>query len=326
MANPEITALTLLIEEEIANVNFRPYVMLARLLKRNAFQTLIQWDVNVGGGAVQGRAVTADATTTTTDTVKKASLNIGDRVLGHAFSIRRTDITQARRTAPGALRDLFATHIQTAFDVILPTLNQQVYTGTGNAGSHGVIGLETVITGSSYAGLTTGDSADWASYVNANGGTGRNLSRQLFSAVDINLARRGVAYDAIFTTPEVVEKYGELFSADRALNTAQVNGVADIGFSGYTYKGKPIIFDVHCPNGTLYFPDTSQVQLYTYALNDALVEDSQMVDATKTLGLNFLVAQLPSNNPHAVRYEISLQPQLKVHNRKAVAALKDINQ
>lgn len=328
MANPSIDALTLLIEEEIANVNFRPFVMLSRILKRDAYQTQVKWDVNVGGAQVQGRATTADATVGNTDAVRGASLAIGDRVLGHAFSVRRNDITQARRTAPGALRELFAAHILTAFDVIMPALNQVLYTGTGNAASHGVFGLDYVLTNANtYAGLDPATYTDWTCVNLANAGTGRNLTKSLISSTDVALQRKGVAWDAIVTTPEMVEVYGSLFSSDRSLTTVQVNGQADIGFSGYSYKGKPIISDPHCPNGKLYFVDSSMLQLYTYALTDSVdAEQSKMADTQKTSGLNFLVAQLPSNNPHAIRYEISVQPQLKAHNRKCVGVLADINQ
>lgn len=328
MANPELSALTLLIEEEIANVNFRPYVMLSRLMKRDAFQSKIQWDANVGGGAASGRATTEDATTVATDLVKKAELAIGDRVLNHAFSIKRNDIVQAKRTAPGALRDLFASHVRTGFEVIFPALNKVLYTGTGNAASHGVLGMAHIIDNTqNYAGINATTYTDWQCYVNANAGVNRALSRTLFSAVDVAVSRRGVAYDAIVTTPELIEVYGALFSTDRALNTTQVNGTADIGFSGYTYKGKPIIADTDCPNNTLYFLDSSQLCLYTYALTDSIsAEQAVMANVEKTEGMNFLVAQLPSNNPHAIKFEISLQPQLKLHNRKCVAVLKDITQ
>lgn len=327
MSNPTIDALTLLIEEEIASVNFRPYVLLSRLAKRDSYQTQVKWDVNVGGAQVSGRATTADATVGNTDSVRGATLAIGDRVLGHGFSVKRNDITQAKRTAPGALRELFAAHVRTAFDVVMPALNLVLYTGVGDPASHGVVGLQQIVTNTaSYGNLDPATYPEWTAFVNANA-TARALSRSLFSAMDVGLARKGVAYDSIITTPEMVEKYGELFSSDRALNTTQVNGTADIGFSGYSYKGKPIIFDTHCPNGTLYFLDASNLALYTYALTDSVdAEQAQMAKSEKTMGLNFLVAQLPSNNPHAIRYEISLQPQLKAHNRRAVGVLKDIIQ
>lgn len=335
MANVKtpLEALRLLIEEEVEKVPFRPYVMLDAVTKEDEYQSQIKWNVNVGGAVAQGRATTADATTIETDATKAASLPIGDRVLGHAFSILRTDIVQAKRTGVGALRNLFAEHIQTAFDVILPELNRVIYQGSGNAASHGVIGLESVLSSTTYAGIATATYPEWASYVNANAGTLRALSRTQFSQMEVQLARRGVTYDSIWTTPEIVEKYKDLFASDRSLTVSQVNGRADLDFSGVSYGGKPIMSDPACPNNTLYFLDTKAIVLKTFALGEAtnLTDDTGRVvgsqaNAQKTKGLNFLVAELPSSNPHAVKYEISVQPQLRVRQPKRIAALKDITQ
>lgn len=328
-----LEALRLLIEEDIEKVPFRPYVMLSKITKEDEFQSQVKWNANVGGAQAQGRATTADASTTNTDTVKQAILSIGDRVLGHAFSILRTDIVQAKRTGQGALRNLFSEHIQTAFDVILPELNRVIYQGTGNAASHGVTGLDAVLASTNYAGIDSTTYTEWVSYVNANGGTLRALNADHFSAMEIALQRRGVIYDSIWTTPEIAEKYKKLFATDRNLTVNQVNGTADIDFSTVSYGGKPIYGDTQCPNNTLYFLDTRSIVLKTFALGEAtnLTDDTGRVigsqaNAQKTKGLNFLVAELPSNNPHAVKYEISVQPQLRVRQPKRISALKDIIQ
>lgn len=328
-----LEALRLLIEEDIEKVSFRPYVMLSKIAKEDEFQSQVQWNANVGGAVAQGRATTADASTTNTDTVKKAILSIGDRVLGHAFSILRTDIVQAKRTGQGAIRNLFSEHIQTAFDVVLPELNRVIYEGTGNAASHGVVGLESILSSTNYGGIDATTYTEWAAYVAANAGTPRALTVDQFSAVDVALQRRGVIYDSIWTTPEIVEKYKRLFASDRNLTVNDVNGKADIDFSSVSYGGKPIYSDPKCPNNTLYFLDSRAMVLKTYALGDGvnLTDETGRVIGTqanvqKTMGLNFLVAELPSNNPHAVKYEISVQPQLRVRQPKRIAALKDIQQ
>jgi hypothetical protein len=178
-----------------------------------------------------------------------------------------------------------------------------------------------------YGGLSPVTYPLWTSYRNENGGTARPINRTLFSAVDIGLARKGVTYEYLITTPELVEKYGEFFATDRSLTTTQVNGLADIGFSGYSYKGRPILTDVHCPDGDIYFLGSGAPVIYTYALTDALdAEESGMCKAEKTMGLNFLVSQLRNRNPHVMEFEIAVQPQLKVHDRRKVAVLKDLTQ
>jgi hypothetical protein len=326
--NPVLTALSLLIEEEIANVNFRPYKLLAMLKKADAFQTIIKWDANTGGATTGGRATTADPTVGQTDTVRDANLPIGSRVLNHTFSVLLNDIVQAKQTAPKALKNLFQSHVTTGFDVILPELNKALYTGTGNAASHGIFGLEYITDNTQiYAGLNPVTYPLWASYRNDNGGTARPISRQLLSAVDVGLERQGVAYNYIITTPEIVEKYGEAFAQDRALTTPQVNGIADLGFSGYSYKGKPILSDVHCPNGSMYFVNDRRLEVYTFNTSSALDNDeSGMAKSEKTMGLNFQVSQLRNRNPDALEFEIAVKAQLKAHDRRCVAVLRDITQ
>jgi hypothetical protein len=326
--NPILTALTLLIEEEVANVNFRPYKMLSLLKKMDAFQTIIKWDVNTGGATTGGRATTADPTVGQTDTVRDASLPIGDRILNHTFPIKVNDIVQAKQTAPKALRNLFQTHVTTGFDVILPELNKALYTGTGNAASHGIFGLSYVTDNTqTYAGLNPATYTNWTAYENDNGGTLRPISRAVLSKVDSDLARKGTDYSYIITTPEIVEKYGEAFAQDRALTTPQVNGVADLGFSGYNYKGKPILADVHCPNNTVFFIDDRRLALYTFATASGLeADDSGMAKVEKTMGLNFQVSQLRNRNPSVMEFEIAVQAQLKLHDRRCVGVLKDITQ
>lgn len=328
-----LEALSLLIEEEIEKVEFRPYVLLSNLQKDDEYQSQIQWDVTLGGGTATGRATTADASTSNTDETKQAILAIGDRVLGHAFSVQRNKIVEAKRTAPRALRNLFATHIERAFEIILPTLNQVLYTGTGNSGSHGVYGLSSVVANSAYAGIPTSTYAEWSSTVQDNSGTNRALTKQLMDGLDTAIKRRGGTYTHIYTTPEIVKKYEDLFNAERSLTVQQINGIADIGFSGQAYRRIPIIEDTACPNNTMYFLDLSKMKVKTYSLGDVATmtnNDGRVIGAManpeKTMGLNFLVAELPSNNPHALKMEISLQPQLQVRQPKCVAVLKDITQ
>ena len=328
-----LEALRLLIEEDIEKVPFRPYAMLATIAKEDEFQSAVKWNANVGGATAQGRATTADASTTATDTVKNASLAIGERVLGHAFSVLKTDIVQAKRTGQGAIRNLFSEHIQSAFDVIFPELNRVLFVGNGNAASHGVYGLEYVIdSANNYGGINSTTYPEWSSLINTDAAP-RALSSDLFDVMEIGLKRRGVSYDMIWTTPEIVQKYKKLFATDRNLTVNQVNGTADINFSSVSYGGKPIVDDTQCPNGTLYFVDSRSLVLRTFALgegtnltdNDGNIIGTQ-ANATKTQGLNILVAELPSQNPHAVKYEISVQPQLRARQPKRIAALKNVIQ
>jgi len=327
-----VEAIRLLIEEEIEKVPFRPYVMLNNVRKADEFQSQIKWNANVGGATVQGRATTANASTGTKSTTQNATLSIGGRVLGHTFSILRNDIVQAQRTAPGALRNLFSYHVNEAFDIILEELNITLYDGDGSNDAHGILGLDGVTAATSYAGIASATYSEWLSTVNDNSGNNRNLTKTLLDNIDVAIKRRGVMYDAIYTTPELIKKYEDLFNTERSLTVNQINGTADVGFSGHSYSGVPIFTDIHCPDNSMYFIDSRKVEMRTYNLGGVRSTDPSgrtigtQANPTKTMGINFLIAELPANNPHAIDLEISVQPQLMVRQPKCVAKLADLTQ
>lgn len=332
MAKPILEALRLIFEEELAQVPFRPYTLLSILTKRNAFQRAIKWNANVGGANTGGRATTADAGANNNgDVVKPAELPIGGWATTHTFSVLLTEIKElgTDQIAIPALRNLFQSELRTGIDVILPKLNQVLYIGDGtlDTTNHGVVGLAAVTdNASAYAGIDPAVDTDWVSTVLDNAGTPRALTRDLMSQVEIAVARSGAPYDTIVTTPEMVQAYGKLFSLDRNLTISQVNGVADLNFSGYNWGGRPILTDIDCPNGEMYFLNSGQCQFYSYDLSGSNPEIAVTKNMENTMGIQYMIAQLPSNNPHAIKFEISVIPQMKVHNRKFVAVVKDLNE
>lgn len=319
-------------ELDITRIPNRSSILLDRLTKANQYQTQLKWRVNVGGAAVAGRATSADVgATNTADTLKGCVLPIGDRVLGHTFSVLATEITEAKSAGEGAIKDLFLEHIYSAYSVIMPGLNAAMYNGNGSAASHGVFGLNEVVDGAAYAGIAKATFPEWVGTLLANGGTARALSRGLFDSLDVAFSRAGVNYDTIVTTPEVIKKYGQLFAADRAMTVAGPNGVADIGFSGYFYNGKPLIMDPQCPNGSMYFFDTSNVEVRTFATEATVKDDSGNVRGVQirnssTMGLNFSISQLLGRNPDKFEFEIGIKPQLRIRNPRSVGVVRDIIQ
>ena len=326
-----VEALRLLVEEELERVEFRPYVMLSNIRKDSAFQTSIEWNVSLGGAVSSGRATTADVASSAdaADETKRAKLSIGDRVLGHHFAILRTAIEEAKNAGVGALRALFMEHIERAFEVIFTDLSAVLYNGTGNAASHGVTGITAAMAAAAYAGIATADYAEWDSTVSANGGTNRAITKKILDDHLVLLKRRGVMPTAIYTTPELIMKYEDLFNAERSLTVNQINGIADVGFSGHAYRRIPLIEDTQAPDNTLNFLDFSKLKLFTSRLTD-VVNDGRVVSATTRMmpqmGLNFRVAELTNRNPDLLEMEISLLPQLQIRQPKSISAIQDITQ
>lgn len=327
-----LAALRLLIEEQYPQVPVRDWPLVALLNKRDSYQSEIKWNANVGGATASGRATdAANALSASSDVTAPAKLSIGDRVLGHRFDVLRNDIVQARAAGVGALRNLFGMHIQSGFDVVFDSVNEALFTGTGNAGSHGVFGMEYVTdaTNTSYANVSSATYPEWEAYRNDNSGTGRNLTRSLLDSTDTAIMRRGGNYNLIITTPELLSKYKQLFANEPSTSVnIGPQGAIDLGFGAITYNGRPIIPDRHCPDGTMYFVRTNMVNLHTFNLNNSDGNPNMgNVDPRKVGGLNFLVAQLNNENPHVMSFEMSLQPQLQVYNRrKDISVLADLNQ
>lgn len=319
-------------ELDITRIPNRSSILLDRLTKANQYQTQLKWRVNVGGAAVAGRATSADVgSTNTSDTLKGCILPIGDRVLGHTFSVLATEIAEAKSAGEGAIKDLFLENIYSAYSVIMPALNSALYTGDGTSGSHGVFGLNQAVDAAAYGGVVKATYPEWVGALVANAGTPRALSRGLFDSLDVAFNRAGVGYDTIVTTPEVIKKYGQLFATDRAMSVAGPNGPADIGFSGYFYNGIPLTMDPQCPNGTMYFFNSTNVEVRTFATEETVKDDSgnirgMQIRNSSTMGLNFSISQLIGRNPDKFEFEIGIKPQLRIRNPRSIGIVRDILQ
>lgn len=327
-----VESLRLLVQDEIAVLPLRSYPLLSLAGKDPAYQYDIKWTVAVGGATTSGRAIdSAGALPASSDTNVTARLPIGDRVLGHAFNVLRTDIKQAAMTGSGAMSSLFTSHIRAGLEKIMTDLNRLLYTGTGLPASHGIVGLQKVTSSAPaddiYANLSRATYPLWDSYKDSNGAIGRDISREMLSSLHAASVRRGGNYDVIFTTPEIVEAYKTLFATDTATQVSvSPMGYADIGFASIGFNGRPIIADPGCPDGEVYFLNSRGVRVHTFDLSNT-TPDSAAVNPQTSMGINMLVAQIPTTNPHVISYELSTLPQLQVFNRrKDVALLSDVNQ
>lgn len=319
-------------ELDIQKVPYRPSALLNMLRKTDQQQLSIEWRANVGGGVVGGRAVTADVPTANdaADSLQKAVLPIGDHVIGHKFSLNRDRLTEAARIGEGAVQDLVGMHIEMAYELILNGLSLLCYTGTGNAASRGVFGLDQTFDATAYAGLAKATYPTWVAHMDANGGTARALTRAMFEKVDVFMQRNGVLYDTIMTTPEIVKKYTQLFSTDRGYNVVGASRPqADIGFIGASYNGVNLYADPQCPNGSMYFFNSRGIELKTFKGTDTVIEGrtvKAVTNGSSTFGMNWMISEIPNRNPDNIEIEIAVKPQLWVKQPKFVGIVRDIIQ
>jgi hypothetical protein len=310
-------SLQLLVEEEVAQLPLGIYPMVSRLPKKVHTQQVIKWNANVGGAGATGEATTASVSTFTDDDYVAASLGIGTNRLRNSFMLMKEDVAQARTAGKGILRDLFAADIQSGIRTILESLSTVIYTGTGLAAAGGVVGLGAAAAASGvYAGIDPATYTNWVSFVSTNG-SNRALTAQLLYDMEVGLMRKGGNFTAIYTTPEIAAKYKLLFAANVSINNILPAGQADIGYTGLTYAGRPIIQDIYCPNNKLFFVNEPDLTLYTFGQDNSQSRE----------GMQFQIGMLPSDNPDADKYVVYTKPQLKVMNRpKSVALLDAITQ
>lgn len=94
------------IEQTVTSTKLLEYPMLNLITKGDAYQSELQWPVNLGNAAASGRATSAAPGSSAQDVVKQAALPIGGRVINHVFSLSLNEVVQAARIAPQALKNL----------------------------------------------------------------------------------------------------------------------------------------------------------------------------------------------------------------------------
>jgi hypothetical protein len=325
--------LNLAIQPRIADVQGNDlYPMLSRLQKRSIAQTAVKWNADVGGAAVSGETVTSAATTDSTEgAVVPATLAIGTSRFRHTFTVQTTKMAEAAANGEGALANLLAYAGRTGMRALLRQVATSIYTGNGLAASAGMVGLNqlhTAVTSGlstdSYASINPATYSKWSNYVNTHGSNRALTQALLFKMSEeiIGGATLGVNsnYTAIYTTPAIATKYKELFQASSEL-TAVGGGVADVGYTGLSFEGRPIFMDPYCPANTLYFVDESEIALYSYVESLNAFGDEEPAE-----GVNFKMVELARTNPDAVQFAIVVKPQLVVERRAAVAVLNAITQ
>jgi len=316
--------------EDVNGISVMP--LLSRVLKLSKSITSIKWNADLGGQAATGELVTAAATTdSTAGAVVPASLAIGVSRYRHTFTVSTVKMAEAAAAGEGEVANLLALAAKNAMRIISRSIAGGIYTGTGNAASGGIVGLgslHSAVTASlsttAYAGIDPSDHANWTNYVNTSG-TNRALTTELMFKMSEEIlggATLGTNqnFTTIYTNPSICTKYKGLFAASSDLN-AQPNGLADVGYSGLSFEGRPIYLDPYAPANTMYFVDDSALALYSYVENANAYGDENPVN-----GIVFKIVQLARTNPDTVQFAVVAKSQLAVTNRPGVAVLSAIVQ
>lgn len=306
--------------------------LLTSLPKVTISQTAVQWNADLGGMTATGEPVTANATDDSSGTnIVAATLPIGINRFRHTFSVKTTKMAEAAAVGEGALAGLLAIAGKAAMAGITRSMAGAVYTGTGDAASGGVVGLaslhSTVVASKSsnaYAGIDPATYGRWTNYVNT-AGTNRALTTDLMMKMSEEVIGGSTVgtnnnWTRILASPAMCTRYKSLFQATSELN-AQPNGLADVGYSGMSFEGRPIYMDPYCPANRLYFIDESALTLHTFYENGQAFGEEEVVE-----GMIFKMVELSRVNPDAVQFGVVSKNQLAVSSRPAVAVLDGIVQ
>lgn len=322
------------VEPAIANTRLTSAPLLmnlyARGLMKTKLDTSINWSVDIGGGTAAIEPVTADGANTATDDAIPANLRVGRYRIKHQFPISRVDIEEAAQLAAEELANLFESHVIRGVNYIARNLNQLLYTGNGLAANAEISGLQTIRDNTlSYAGLSPVTYTRWQG-ITLTSGTNRALTTDLLLALQQAVQENESYFDMIVTSPAIGTAYTKLFLTSGGgfglTPDEEANGLTkvELGMGGRYYQGIPIIEDVMCPANTIYFINSTDLNVYSFRFQNSTGNDmaqTAVMDTDLTYGLNLHIAELPSNNSAVRKFELYTMPQFRVFNRKSVATL-----
>ena len=173
-----------------------------------------------------------------------------------ASSIAISGIEEAKNRGTEAIIKLLNAKIMQAEESIKEDLNDMLYgDGTGNGGKD-FNGLGNLIDSSgTVGGIDSSTNTWWRSTETAVGGA----LTQAVMATAYNTASRGNDHpDMIVTTQTLFEKYESLLTAQvRYQDTTKANS----GFQNLMFKQTPVVFDVSCTSGVMFFMTSKYLKL-----------------------------------------------------------------
>lgn len=183
----------------------------------------------------------------------------------YAASIAISGIEEAKNNGEQEVINLLEAKIMQAEESLREGFNQMFFAdGTDTLGAGGTNsgkswnGLGNLIeTGNTVGGIDSSDVLNtfWRSYENNTAGA-------------LTLAQMSTAYnsvsvgndhpDMVLTTQTLFEKYESLLQPQLRYTDTKT---ADSGFQNLLFKSAPVVYDVHCPAGTMYFVNSKYISL-----------------------------------------------------------------
>jgi hypothetical protein len=177
----------------------------------------------------------------------------------YAASIAISGIEEAKNNGEQEIINLLEAKIMQAEESMREGFNQMFFgNGTGNSGKNWN-GLANIVeSGNTVGGINsaTGEGNDWWRSYEEN------------TAAALTLAQLATAYnsvsvgndhpDMILTTQTLFEKYEALLQPQLRYTDTKT---ADAGFQNLLFKAAPVVYDVHCTAGVVYFLNSKYLTL-----------------------------------------------------------------
>ena len=176
----------------------------------------------------------------------------------YAASIAISGIEEAKNNGEAEIINLLEAKIMQAEESMREGFNQMFFgDGTGNSGKNWN-GLGNLVeSGNTVGGIDSSDALNdwWRSYEENTAGA-------------LTLAQMATAYnsvsvgndhpDMVLTTQTLFEKYEALLQPQLRYTDTKT---ADAGFQNLLFKAAPVVYDVHCPVGTMFFLNSKYITL-----------------------------------------------------------------
>ena len=177
----------------------------------------------------------------------------------YAASIAISGIEEAKNNGEQEIINLLEAKIMQAEESMREGFNQMFYgDGTGNS-SKNWNGLGNLVeSGNTVGGINSasGQGNDWWRSYEENTATALTLAQMATAYNSTSVGNDHI--DTILTTQTLFEKYEALLQPNLRYTDTKT---ADAGFQNLLFKAAPIMYDVHCTAGVMYFLNTKYLTL-----------------------------------------------------------------
>lgn len=200
------------------------------------------------------------------DRMEQASLATTDPITAAEYKFKEyvcyvtiPGMDEKRASGMDARLNLVETYIQNAMKSADEYLSEQIW-ATSQAATKNLEPLPVLIStdGTGTIGNIAAGTYTWwkNKFIDTVTFSTQGLDKMRQMVNDVSAGNQGKKPGMIVTTQTIWEAYVDLAESSLALQTAPTkagNRVADLGFNVAYYQGIPVVWDVNCPSGRMYF-------------------------------------------------------------------------